>query len=155
LWRIDLAADGDDPGLVRRVLAWANERLTAGPVGVATSADKPGVAASQARFGRDGAATRADALLAQIAAGLAALGARKFVVAGGETSGAVLGALAIRKVEVAAYDDLFGGYCHQRGPAPMSLVLKAGSIGGPDFLMRALARMRQADEQQGAAADDA
>jgi len=155
LWRIDLAADADDPGLVRRILAWAGERLADGPVAVATSADKPGVAAAQARFGRDGAASRADALLAGIAAGLAGLGARKFVVAGGETSGAVLSALAIRKVEVAAYDDLFGGYCHQRGPEPMSLVLKAGSIGGADFLIRALARMRQADAEGDKAAHDA
>jgi len=80
---------------------------------------------------------------------------RKFVVAGGETSGAVLGALGASRLEVAAYDDLFGGYCHQRGPEPMSLVLKAGSIGGADFLMKALARMRQADEQGEEAAHDA
>ena len=155
LWRIDLAADADAPDLSRGVLAWAAEHVAHGPVGVATSADKAGVAAAQARFGRDGAAARADALLAEIAAGLAALGVRKFVVAGGETSGAVLGALGASRLEVAAYDDLFGGYCHQRGPEPMSLVLKAGSIGGADFLMKALARMRQADEQGEEAAHDA
>jgi 3-dehydrotetronate 4-kinase len=149
LWRIDLARDADDPDLASRILVWAGERLSSGPIGVATSAGKAGVAAAQARFGRGGAAERADRLLAEVAVGLARLGARKFVVAGGETSGAVLGALQIRTVEVAAYGDLFGGYCHQAGPEPMSLVLKAGSIGGPDFLDKALGRMREADAHQG------
>ena len=70
---------------------------------------------------------------------------RKLVVAGGETAGEVLAALGVGKVEVSVYDDLFGGYCHQSAPEPLSLVLKAGGIGESDFLLRALERMREAD----------
>jgi uncharacterized protein YgbK (DUF1537 family) len=146
VWRIDLARDGDEADLAARILDWAAPRLTDGPVAVATSADPAGVEAAQGRFGREGAAGRADAVLAAVARGLRDRGVAKLVVAGGETSGAVLAALGVRQVEVGVYDDLFGGYCHQRQPAPLSLVLKAGSIGGDDFLFKALARMREAEQ---------
>lgn len=142
VYRVDLAAEGDDPGLVERILAWAVPRLSAGPLAIATSADREAVGASQAKFGRDGAAQRADRILAACAKGLHAAGVRRFVTAGGETSGAVLGALGVRRVAVAGYDNLLGGYC--RNETGESFVVKAGGLGGVDFFDEALARMREA-----------
>lgn len=152
--RIDLAAEGDRPALAAELIAWATKLLAAGPVCIATSADQAGVAAAQARFGREGAAAHADALLAAVAAGLHAAGVRKFIVAGGETSGAVLGAIGVTRASVSAFDDLMGGYFHASaagaaghatGSAPIAGVIKAGSAGGPDFFARALARLAEAD----------
>ncbi|MDE2357632.1 MAG: four-carbon acid sugar kinase family protein [Alphaproteobacteria bacterium] len=145
VWRIDLARDGDDPDLVTRVRAWAGPRLMEGPVGIATSAGPEAVRAAQARFGRDGAAARADAVLGRLARELFALGVRKFVIAGGESSGEVLNALGVARLDVAAYDDLYGGYCRTAAPVAMSFVVKAGSVGDASFFDLALARLAEAD----------
>lgn len=149
VWRVDLAKDAEKPGLAEAIVAWASERLPNGPVAIATTADKAGVAAAQAAFGREGASERADRLLATIASRLRDLGVGKFVIAGGETSGAILNALGVGRLEVARYDELFGGYCHAPGPRPLSFVLKPGGMGGPQFFAEALARLREADAAAG------
>jgi uncharacterized protein YgbK (DUF1537 family) len=61
----------------------------------------------------------------------------------------VVNSLGIRQVEVSTFDELGGGYCHQNQPAPLSLVLKAGALGKPEFFDTALARMRTANETDG------
>ena len=81
-----------------------------GPAAIATSARPEEVAKLQRRLGRRRAAHLAEEILARIATGLYARGIRRFVVSGGETSGAVLEALAGRGA---------GGrfLCHRR-PVP-------------------------------------
>lgn len=146
IWRIDLARDADHPGLIDDIISWAEARLPDGPVAIATSGDQAAVAAAQARFGVEGAAQRADALLGAVAQRLHAAGVRKFVVAGGETSGEVMAALGVRQVEVAPLDDMLGGYCHQGAPLNLAMVLKPGGYGDPQFLFAALARLQEADD---------
>lgn len=143
--RIDLLEAADSADAVSDLLAWAKPRLDNGPVAIATSADVDAIERAQAKLGRRGASELADRLLGEIASGLFDLGVRKFVVAGGETSGQVLNALGTKRVEVAAFDELGGGYCHQRAPEPTSFVLKAGALGSPQFFLDALARMRLAE----------
>jgi uncharacterized protein YgbK (DUF1537 family) len=145
VWRIDLAKDAEKPDLVDEVVQWAIERLSAGPVAIATSGDVAAVAEAQARFGVEGASLRSDKLIGDVGKRLYDAGVRKFVVAGGETSGQVLSALGVRQVEVAPLDDMLGGYCHQAGPTKVSMVLKPGTYGDPDFLFSALTRLEEAD----------
>lgn len=142
--RVRLAEEGDHAGLVDELAAWAAERLADGPVAIATSADPDDVRAAHERYGVDGASARADALLAGLATRLHASGVRRFVVAGGETSGAVLAALDVRQLRVAPFDDLAGGHCHRPGADPLSFVLKPGSVGDDGFLLHALARLDDA-----------
>ena len=118
--------------------------MTKGPVAVATSETVPNLKKIQETLGVTGAAQLADSITGQVARELYELGARKFVVAGGETSGQVFGSLGITKVEVSSFDDLGGGYCHAEKPEPISLLLKAGGIGGEDLFFRGLDRMRTA-----------
>ena len=145
LYRIDLARAARDPGLVGRIADWAAARLPNGPIGIATTADHETVARVQAALGRDRAAALADDLLGELAQRLHSLGVRHFVLAGGETSGATMARLGIDQVDVAAYDDLLGGYCHSGTADPVALVLKAGGAGEEDFILTALARMQAAD----------
>ena len=119
--------------------------MASGPVGVATTTDADGVRRAQAELGREGASALADDLLGRVSGELHRLGVRKFVVAGGETSGAVIKSLGIGRLEVGAHDDLQGGYCHSGGDDPLSLVVKSGSAGEDDFIATALERMRMAD----------
>jgi uncharacterized protein YgbK (DUF1537 family) len=145
VYRIDLLAAAEHPDLVDEIRGWAQEHIADGPIAVATSADVEGIKRAQAVLGKDGAAGLADRILGEVGAMLFELGVRKFVVAGGETSGQVVNALGIRQVEVGSFDDLSGGYCHSRDPGPIALVLKAGGLGTPTFFDYALERMRRAE----------
>ena len=149
VFRIDLLKAAGDEGLLEEIVAWARARLPHGPVGVATTTDAGGVERAQAELGREGASALADDLLGRVSRALHGLGVRKFVVAGGETSGAVIRLLGVERLEVGAHDDLQGGYCHGAGADPVSLVVKSGSAGGDDFIDIALERMRMADAASG------
>ena len=87
-------------------------------------------------------------LLSSVAQHFYQHGVRKFVVMGGETSGAVMASLGIEQVSVATFDVLNGGYCHSAGSDPLSLVLKAGGVGEDNFIHTALEQMREADKNQ-------
>ncbi|HEY0802348.1 MAG TPA: four-carbon acid sugar kinase family protein, partial [Steroidobacteraceae bacterium] len=145
-WHVDLARDAANPRLADDIVAWAQQRLKDGPIAVSTNSAPDRVRAAQDLFGVEGASQRADQLLGKVAMELQELGVSKYVIAGGETSGEILNALGVKRLQVAAYDDeLFGGYCHHRDGHPMSFVLKPGSMGHEDFFARAFARMREAD----------
>ena len=138
--------DAEDPAaFVERILAWVRAQPEDQPLAIATSDDVADVEKNQAMLGREGAAALADHIIGEVARGLLGMGFRKFVVAGGETSGQVINSLDIASVEVSAFDELGGGYCHQSTPEPVSLVLKAGALGQDDFFFRALERMRLAE----------
>ena len=145
VFRVDVIKAADDPDYVEKIIAWAKKHIDKGPIAVSSSADSDGLQRSQTALGRDGASRHADRILGEVAKGFFNLGVRKFVVAGGETSGQVMKSLGITNVEVAAFDELSGGYCHQGGDDPISFVLKAGAIGNEDFFFSALARMRLAE----------
>ena len=79
----------------RRALAWASERIGDGPILIASSSTPDQVAALQSRHGRDAAGHAIEQAMADIAEGLVKSGVRRLVVAGGETSGAVVDRLGI------------------------------------------------------------
>jgi 3-dehydrotetronate 4-kinase len=146
VWHIDLARDAVNDGLVGQIAGWAQARLQHGPIAISTNSTPARVRAAQDAFGVEGASRKADGLLGQLAMRLRDLGVSKYVIAGGETSGEILNALAVKQLEVAAYDgELFGGYCHA-GSHALSFVLKPGSMGNQDFFAKGFARMREADQ---------
>ena len=145
VFRIDLLEAADDPDYANKILRWAEQRIDKEPVAVASSATVEELKRTQGALGRSGAAKLADRVFGEVALGLHELGVRKFVVAGGETSGQVINSLGITQVSVASFDELGGGYCHKAGNDPVSFVLKAGALGKDDFFFTALERMRAAE----------
>lgn len=142
LLRLDVQDVAADPeATVRQALAWAEERGADGAVAITTAAGPERVAAIQAAIGQRQAAQIAEETLAAVAAGLHRSGVRCFVIAGGETSGAVVGALRIRRLRASPFDDLGAGSCISDETDPVSLFLKPGKIGTPDVFFRAIARM--------------
>jgi uncharacterized protein YgbK (DUF1537 family) len=119
-------------------LAWAGERLDRGPVLIASSAGPEAVAAVQARHGREAAGHAIEQAMAALAAGLVARGVRRLVVAGGETSGAVVDRLGIAAFSLGP--EIAPGVPVLRtvGGVAMTLALKSGNFGGPDFFQHAL-----------------
>ena len=128
----------------RRAVAWAAERVGAGPVLVASSATPEEVAALQSRHGRQAAGHAIERAMADIAEGLVQSGVRRLVVAGGETSGAVVDRLRIPGFlvgeEIAAGVPVLRAVGNASGD--MLLALKSGNFGGPKFFSDALALMR-------------
>jgi uncharacterized protein YgbK (DUF1537 family) len=136
------AVQGKDE--VRRALGWAGERLEKGPILIASSATPEHVAALQARHGRDAAGHAIEQVMADIAEGLVQAGVRRLVVAGGETSGAVVDRLQIPGflvgAEIAAGVPVLRAVGARQGA--MLLALKSGNFGGPEFFSDALRLMR-------------
>jgi 3-dehydrotetronate 4-kinase len=129
---------------VQRALGWAKEQLERGPVLIASSSAPDEVAALQARHGRDAAGHAIEQAIADIAEELARSGVRRLVVAGGETSGAVVDRLQIPGflvgAEIAAGVPVLRAVGAKEGD--MLLALKSGNFGGPEFFSDALKLMR-------------
>jgi uncharacterized protein YgbK (DUF1537 family) len=127
-----------------RALDWAKERLGNGPILIASSSTPDQVSALQARHGRDAAGHAIEQAMADIAEGLVGAGVRRLVVAGGETSGAVVDRLGIPGFlvgpEIAAGVPVLRAVGGKDGD--MLLALKSGNFGGPEFFADALNLMR-------------
>jgi uncharacterized protein YgbK (DUF1537 family) len=138
----DRVIAGKDEG--RRALAWALQRLEQGPILIASSSAPEEVAALQSRHGRDAAGHAIEQAMADIAEGLVSSGVRRLVIAGGETSGAVVDRLQIPGflvgVEIAAGVPVLRSVGANSGD--MLLALKSGNFGGPEFFSDALKLMR-------------
>ncbi|HLI99782.1 MAG TPA: 3-oxo-tetronate kinase [Bradyrhizobium sp.] len=131
------------PKEAQRAVAWAAQRIVDGPVLIASSTTPDQVAALQSRHGRDAAGHAIEQAMADIAEGLVRLGVRRLVVAGGETSGAVVDRLGIPGflvgAEIAAGVPVLRAVGAKEGE--MLLALKSGNFGGPRFFSDALALM--------------
>ncbi len=145
VFRIDLLQAANQDGVDEDIAQWAQDRVSQEPIGVATSTNANNVKQAQHALGQEGAMALVENLIAHTAKHLYTLGVRKFLVAGGETSGTVLNALNVDRVELAIHDELLGGYCHRHGDDPLAFVLKAGAAGEEDFYDIGLMRLQQAD----------
>src|SRR4051812_23969509 len=116
----------------------AAAHLARGPVLLYTTAPPDEVAEVQARVGAERAQREAESVMGELARRAVAAGATRIVVAGGETSGAVLGALGIRALETGA--EIAPGVPWMRSidEPQLALALKSGNFGGPDFFLDAL-----------------
>jgi uncharacterized protein YgbK (DUF1537 family) len=128
-----------DPGTIDRAIAWARERLAAGPVLIYASASPDEVTKAQADLGKAQAAQLVEAAMARLATSLVAAGVRKLVVAGGETSGAVMGALGAVALRIGPQIDPGVPWTSTIGTPALALALKSGNFGGDDFFTKALA----------------
>ncbi len=114
---------------VDEVLAWARREL---PSTALIYASAP---AAEIVQGQGAAIERA---FRSIARGLAKAGVRKFVVAGGETSGAVVEALGVRALAIGPEIDPGVPWTTALGGEPYLLALKSGNFGSRDFFRKAL-----------------
>ncbi|MBB4188454.1 uncharacterized protein YgbK (DUF1537 family) [Sinorhizobium terangae] len=99
------------------------------------------VQAIQARFGREKVAATLDSLFAETARELVSAGVRRLVVAGGETSGAVVSALNLGALAIGPEIDPGVPVLLSEGSDPLALALKSGNFGAPDFFTKALERL--------------
>jgi uncharacterized protein YgbK (DUF1537 family) len=136
---LQLAERGD--AVVSDALAWAQQGLQAGPVLIYASAPPEDVKSAQAKLGRDKAGSLVEHAMAALATGLVKAGVRRLVVAGGETSGAVVQALGIRALRIGPQIDPGVPATLALGDPPIALALKSGNFGAEDFFLKAIARL--------------
>ena len=118
----------------QRALDWfAQQDLKAAPLIYAT-ANPESVRAAQAKLGVAGAGEIVEATLSACAVAARDRGARRVIVAGGETSGAVTKALGVTQLDIGA--EIAPGvpwtYC-QSGGHQIALTLKSGNFGEETF----------------------
>ena len=137
---LDALGTPDAEALAKQALDWVDGKLGATPVVIAASATPERVAALQDRLGRAQAGELVERALSEIAAGLVARGVRRLVVAGGETSGAVVTRLGVRRLRTGAEIDPGVPWTYAEGSgAPLMLALKSGNFGARDFFLKAFA----------------
>jgi uncharacterized protein YgbK (DUF1537 family) len=99
------------------------------------------VKAVQQQLGVERAGAMVEDALGQIAKGLLNAGVRRFVVAGGETSGAVVQALGVQLLQIGAQIDPGVPATVSSGAQPLAMALKSGNFGGRDFFSKALKQL--------------
>jgi uncharacterized protein YgbK (DUF1537 family) len=129
-------AEGHDVGA--QAIEFASARITDGPVLFYASAAPDDVREVQAKLGRDNAGALVEAAMAQIASGLVTRGVRKLVVAGGETSGAVVNALNLKALRIGPQIDPGVPWTVSIDEPKLALALKSGNFGSLDFFRKAL-----------------
>lgn len=132
--RVDPLRLDDPQRAAEAIAAWARPRLGPDrPVLVYATAEPAEVRAAQDALGRDVAGARVERCLAATARLLVEAGVRQLVVAGGETSGAVVEALGATDLEIGPEIAPGVPWMSCDRPVPLALALKSGNFGGPDF----------------------
>jgi len=122
-------------------LNWAKTRIGSKPILIYSTATPEQVGVAQDKLGREHAGAVVEEALGKIARGLVAGGARRLVVAGGETSGAVVSALGVQGLYIGKEIDPGVPWTFSIGQPTLALALKSGNFGTPDFFTKAFDRL--------------
>ena len=119
--------------------------LAGGPVLLYASAEPAAVRAVQDRLGVARAGEMVEHTLSRIAAGLVQRGVRQLLVAGGETSGAVVQALGVQRMSIGPQIDPGVPWTAVDSPLcpgePVHVALKSGNFGSTDFFSKAFTQL--------------
>jgi uncharacterized protein YgbK (DUF1537 family) len=138
--RIDPRALARGEAVVEQALALVDQHLRdrqPQPVLIYATATPDEVKAAQTELGA-AVGEQVEQALASIAQQLKARGVRKFIVAGGETSGAVVQALGVQMLQIGPAIDPGVPITVSVGEKPLVLALKSGNFGSVDFFAKAL-----------------
>jgi uncharacterized protein YgbK (DUF1537 family) len=135
-FRIDPLGLAKGQPVVESALAFACNNPQTVLIYATSSPDE--VKAVQTQLGAERAGSLVEQALGAIAVGLREAGVRRFVVAGGETSGAVVQALGIQLLQIGAQIDPGVPATVSLTGQPLALALKSGNFGGRDFFAKAL-----------------
>jgi len=136
-------ARGED--VVSAALDWAGSRIGREPVLIYATATPEAVRQVQAELGVEQAGHLVEHALATIALGLVRAGVGQMIVAGGETSGAVVKALGVKGLRIGPEIDPgvpWTSTLHDDGTPPLALALKSGNFGREDFFLKAWDTLR-------------
>lgn len=119
------------------VREWALKQDARFPVLIYSSAAPEIVHQVQERHGAQDAGGAVEAFFASCAVRLADSGFNRILVAGGETSGAVVNALGVPALEIGPEIDPGVPWTLSTGTRKVALALKSGNFGAQDFFIKA------------------
>ena len=135
----DAICRGED--VAGKALDWAKSKLGNGAI-LLSASDKPEVVkALQAKYGVEKSSQAIEKTMAALARGLVGAGVGRLVVAGGETSGAVVSALDVTALRIGPEIDPGVPWTASVGAKPILLALKSGNFGAPDFFTKAFDKL--------------
>jgi uncharacterized protein YgbK (DUF1537 family) len=134
----DAICRGED--VAGKALLWAREKLGKAPILLSASDTPDAVKALQAKYGIEKSSQAIEKTMAALARGLVEAGVGRLVVAGGETSGAVVSALDVTALRIGPEIDPGVPWTASVGAKPILLALKSGNFGAPDFFTKAFDR---------------
>jgi uncharacterized protein YgbK (DUF1537 family) len=141
--RIDPVSLVHGPAVLDSIIEQAKVCIGRGPVLITTSEPADALLQIQEQLGLERAASLVEDAFRRIARELATVGVRRFVVAGGETAGAVVEVLSeqLGFQSLAIGEEIAPGvpWTVSVDGEPVALALKSGNFGGTDFFRRALA----------------
>lgn len=143
---VDPLAVASGADVVQHALNWATPQLKHGPVLIYATAEPEAVKAIQNQLGVAHAGELVEQTLSNIAKGLVQAGVRQLVVAGGETSGAVVQALEVERMVIGPQIDpgvpwtlVTSPICHGDG---IHVTLKSGNFGTHDFFAKSFSLLK-------------
>lgn len=125
---------------LNEALTWAIPLLEKGPVLIYATSTPEEVQAVQSKLGVERASQVIENAFAEIARRLEGSGVGKFVVAGGETSGAVVNALKVTALRIGPQIAPGVPWTTSLEDTPIALALKSGNFGSKNFFQEALER---------------
>ena len=151
VFKLDPLAIAEGRPVADEALGWAKPLLGEEPIAISATAPPDEVADIQRRLGRERAGALVGETRAEIAHGLAAHGVRRFVIAGGETAGAIVQALGVTGLRIGRQIDPGVPWTvslpGSRGEPALALALKSGNFGAPDFFLRAFTVLSEGEEK--------
>lgn len=124
---------------LEELMAWARSTSSESPLLISSTASPELVGRIQDQYGGDIAAKAVEDFLSEATAEIVSeLGISRLIVAGGETSGAVVQKLGLRALRID--EEICSGvpWTESLGDRRMALALKSGNFGSDDFFERAL-----------------
>ncbi len=140
--KVDPMALADGSQTAQDLASWALAQPADQPFLLYSSDDPAEVASVQDKLGRERAGEVVEQAFAQIARLLSQGGVTRMLVAGGETSGAVVQGLAIRTLEIGPEIDPGVPWTRVVDGPGMAIALKSGNFGAPDFFQKAWKLLR-------------
>jgi len=137
-FRVDPLALARGDKVVEEAMAFVEPLLAKGPVLVYATSAPEEVSAVQKQLGTAASGELVEQALAAIAQRMHQAGVRRFVVAGGETSGAVVNALDVKALQIGPQIDPGVPATVSIGATPLALALKSGNFGTVDFFSKTL-----------------
>ena len=124
---------------VNEAIEWSDKQNSDLPILIYSTAEASDVACLHSECGRDIAATAIESTFAAIASRLVTeCGVRRMIVAGGETSGAVVSSVGIRALRIGPRIATGVPWTESIDKPPLAFALKSGNFGAPDFFQRAV-----------------
>jgi uncharacterized protein YgbK (DUF1537 family) len=132
---LDVAALAEGRQTPAQIAAWAVAQAQT-PL-IFSSADPETLTRTQSALGREESGALVERTLGAVAQLLRDSGFTRFLIAGGETSGAVVAALGVKMLQIGPEIDPGVPWTRSIQGPDLALALKSGNFGAPDFFLKA------------------